>query len=210
MRGYVSAATFILAYLCLFFIANIIHFEFFPVEVVLYDTLADALIAAVLWFLIFALFLRRRFALSNLDATLAALVALLLAGSYAFYGPALIDRSLSVYFLEKIAQRGGAIRQDALAGIFTNEYVREQRLVDVRLTEQLASGTIEIENGCVRLTALGRTIAEVTRFYRTHILPKHRDIMGRLTDELTDPFRDSPPANYQCRDRDTVAAPESK
>ena len=119
---------------------------------------------------------------------------------YALSIPTVIDRSLSIYILEKLAQRGGAIRQGAFESIIVNEYMKEHRLVAIRLTEQLASGTIEIEGDCVRLTSKGRAIAETTRFYRTHILPKRRLIMGAYTDDLTDPFRNSPPADYQCRE----------
>ena len=103
-----------------------------------------------------------------------------------------------MYILEKLAQRGGAIRQDALAGVFVNEYLPEHRLVDIRLTEQLASGTITVEGGCVTLTPKGRAIAEATRYFRTHLLPKRRMIMGAYTDDLTDPFRQSAPADYAC------------
>lgn len=65
----------------------------------------------------------------------------------------------------------------------------EHRVVDIRLTEQLNSGTITIADGCMRLTAWGSAIAHATRFYRTTFLPNHREIMGQLTDDLTDPFR---------------------
>ena len=63
--------------------------------------------------------------------------------------PTVIDRSLSFYLLEKINQRGGAVKQEAFEAIFKNEYVPEHRLIDIRLTEQLESGTITIENNCV-------------------------------------------------------------
>ena len=59
------------------------------------------------------------------------------------------------------------------------------------MNHQLCSVKYIIPNGCVNLTARGRFIAELTRFYRTSMLPKRREIMGRLTDDLTDPFRGS-------------------
>ena len=114
--------------------------------------------------------------------------------------PTVIDRSLSFYILEKLQQRGGGIKQDSFEQIFTQEYVKEYRLVDVRLTEQLQSGTIIIENGCVKLTEKGERVANFGRYFRKHWLPKERLLMGKYTDDLTDPFRSSTASpNYTCK-----------
>ena len=111
----------------------------------------------------------------------------------------MIDRSLSFYILEKIQQRGGGIKFDAFEQVFTNEYVKEHRLVDVRLTEQQQSGTIVINAGCVKLTAWGNTLATASRYFRGHFLPKQRLLMGEYTDALTDPFRNSSTqSDYAC------------
>ncbi|WP_216074005.1 hypothetical protein, partial [Acinetobacter baumannii] len=74
---------------------------------------------------------------------LIQLAAIWLLGGYVFAisVPTVIDRSLSFYILEKLQQRGGGIREDAFRQVFTEEYVREHHLVEVRLTEQLQSGT---------------------------------------------------------------------
>jgi hypothetical protein len=72
--------------------------------------------------------------------------------------------------------------------------------VDVRLTEQLASGTVIIQSGCVKLTERGDRLATFSRFFRLNLLPKKRLLMGEYTDALTDPFRDSEDAHsYECR-----------
>jgi len=75
----------------------------------------------------------------------------------------------------------------------------EHHLVDVRLTEQLESGTIKIENGCVKLTKEGDALAQFSRYFRKHWLPKERLLMGRYTDDLTDPFKHSDlEVDYSC------------
>jgi hypothetical protein len=204
MKKALAAALLVAAYLATFLLLNAVHFRFFPVGVVLYDTVLDALLTGAI-FLAIVVVLRRRLPLGGLETTLSVLLGLSLAGGYAISVPTVIDRSLSMYILEKLAQRGGAIRQDAFEGIFVNEYMKEHRLVDIRLTEQLESGTIAIRNGCVTLTDRGQRIAEITRFYRTTFLPKRRKIMGVYSDDLTDPFRNSAPANYACDP--TVAEP---
>lgn len=178
-------------FLFLVLTVNIIHFRFFSVRVVLYDTLQDVVIAAVLTIGAYLVWLRSRLGLNPHEVVLTLMVGVLAGANYAISVPTLIDRSLSVYILEKLAQRGGAIRHDAFEQVFKDEYMPEHRLVDIRLTEQLESGTIRIEKGCVHLTDRGKRIVAVTRFYRTTLLPRNRLIMGERTDALTDPFRAS-------------------
>jgi len=125
---------------------------------------------------------------------------LLIGYSLAISVPTVIDRSLSFYILEKIQQRGGGISQDRFEEVFTQEYVKEHRLVAVRLTEQLQSGTISIINGCVKLTPKGERLAGLSRFFRKNLLPKQRLLLGEYTDALTDPFEDSVNiVDYQCK-----------
>ncbi|KAK3584150.1 hypothetical protein CHS0354_035230 [Potamilus streckersoni] len=119
---------------------------------------------------------------------------------FAITVPAVIDRSLSLYILEKLQQRGGGIELAQFEKVFTEEYVKEHRLLDVRLTEQQESGTIVIRNGCVKLTERGQKLASIGRFFRQNILPKKRLLMGEYSDDLTDPFRDSQQnLGYECR-----------
>lgn len=176
-----------------------LHIRYFKVDVVLYSALLDALIAAALTTLL--LFVRREFRLFSGFEKAQLGVIWLLAGSLVALGlPTVIDRSLSFYILEKLQQRGGGIQQARFEELFTREYVKEHRLVDVRLTEQQVSGTIVIENGCVKLTERGARLASFSRFFRGHLLPRQRLLAGSYTDDLTDPFRHSQAqADYQCR-----------
>ncbi len=177
----------------------VLHVRYIPVNVVFYSAILDAviatflatfLIATIRWFKVFTRF----------ETLQLCCIWLLLGYSFAISVPTVIDRSLSFYILEKLQQRGGGIRQDAFDQVFTQEYVKEHRLVDVRLTEQQQSGTIEIKEGCVKLTEWGQTIASGSRYFRAHFLPKQRLLMGQYSDELTDPFRNSVErSDYQCQ-----------
>ena len=71
--------------------------------------------------------------------------------------------------------------------------MKEHHLVDIRLTEQKASGTIKIVGGDVELTPLGNFVATCSRFFRVNFLAKHRLLNGQYTDVLTDPFRKPAP-----------------
>lgn len=186
-------------YLLVFIGVNAVHFLFLPVKVVLYDALLDAAIATVMLAVVLFGLLRRKLPTTAAETGLALCVGFLIAVIYAIAIPTVIDRSVSVYILEKLDQRGGGIKQDAIENVLKQEYFIEHRLVDIRLTEQLNSGTITIENACIRLTPRGKAIARFTQFYRKTLLPKKRDIMGTFTDDLTDPFRHSSPvASYIC------------
>jgi hypothetical protein len=175
------------------------HIAFFRVNVVFYSAIVDGVLAALI---IGALSWRSRaFAIFNsFEKCQMLIIWLLTAYSLAISVPAVLDRSLSFYILEKLQQRGGGIQQARFAEVFTQEYVKEHRLVDVRLTEQLESGTIQIDNGCVLLTSKGDRLATFSRFFRGHLLPKRRLLMGEYSDDLTDPFRHSAAqVDYLCK-----------
>ncbi|QSX73640.1 hypothetical protein HIV01_010335 [Lysobacter arenosi] len=199
MNRYLRAILSCIVFSLVLLLLHYVHVRYFSVDVVLYAAVLDAVLAAGATFALLWLvgFLKN---FSSLERVLLASVWLLAGYAFAISIPTVIDRSLSFYILEKLQQRGGGIREDRMKDVFVNEYVVEHRLVDIRLTEQLQSGTIEISNGCVHLTGKGERMASFGRFYRTHLLPKKRLIMGEYTDDLTDPFRDSVAnVDYQCR-----------
>ena len=186
-------------YALLLLVVYVLHVRFVPVNVVFYSAILDAVLATLLavmlittvhWFKAFTRF----------ETLQLCCIWLLLGYSFAISVPTVIDRSLSFYILEKLQQRGGGIKLDAFDQVFTQEYVKEHRLVDVRLTEQQQSGTVEIKDGCVKLTAWGQTIATSSRYFRAHFLPKQRLLMGKYSDDLTDPFRNSVErVDYRCQ-----------
>ena len=178
------------AYAMLLLVIYVLHVRYIPVNVVFYSAILDAVLATILavtlvvivrWFKVFTRF----------ETLQLCCIWLLLGYSFAISVPTVIDRSLSFYILEKLQQRGGGIKLDAFEQVFTQEYVKEHRLMDVRLTEQQQSGTLTIRNGCVLLTDWGQTIATASRYFRNHFLPKQRLLMGQYSADLTDPFRQS-------------------
>lgn len=196
---FISATTATLGYILALVVIYVVHALYFRVDVVFYAAIQDAIFAAILTMAIMLLvpFLRRQF--SSLEHALLFVVWLLGGYAFAISGPAVLDRSLSVYIVEKIVQRGGGIQLDRIEDVFTQEYLVEHRLLDVRLTEQAESGTIMIVDGCVVVTDRGRRVARVSRFLRTNFLPKNRLLMGEYSDDLTDPFRNSIAApDYTC------------
>ncbi|MBG6201013.1 hypothetical protein IWQ48_002142 [Labrenzia sp. EL_13] len=185
-------------FIALLLVTYCIHIWYFPVNVVFYASITDAFIAAILAAAV--LFFTSLFSrLGGFEKS--QLVAIWLLGGYAFAIsiPTVIDRSLSFYILEKLEQRGGAILVDRFEDVFTKEFIDEHRLVDVRLTEQQQSGTVEIVDGCAILTDRGRAIVAFSSYFRLNLLPQRRLLNGEYTDDLTNPFRESIEApDYSC------------
>ena len=186
-------------YALLLLVIYVLHVRFIPVNVVFYSAILDAVLATLLAVLLITT-IRWFNAFTRFETLQLCCIWLLLGYSFAISVPTVIDRSLSFYILEKLQQRGGGIKLSAFDDVFTKEYVKEHRLVDVRLTEQQQSGTVEIKDGCVKLTAWGQTIATSSRYFRAHFLPKQRLLMGKYSDDLTDPFRNSVErVDYRCQ-----------
>lgn len=174
------------------------HINNFNVNVVFYAAIFDAVIATlVAGGLLFSLEIFNK--LGSFEKFQLVVIWAITGYALAISLPTVIDRSLSFYILEKIHQRGGGIRQEAFEEVFTQEYVKEHHLVDVRLTEQLESGTIIIENNCVLLTAKGEHFVSFSRAFRKHWLPKKRLLLGVYSDALVDPLSAGVPAkDYVC------------
>ena len=193
------AATFI--FLALLAAIYSVHINYFRIDVVFYAAIFDGILASALTSLL--LWTLKYFdVFSSFEKLLLLLLWMMSSYAAAISVPTVIDRSLSFYILEKLQQRGGGIQQSSFAQVFTQEYMVEHRLVDVRLTEQIESGTITInEAGCVLLTEKGQRIASFGRYFRTNWLPKRRLLLGEYSDDLTDPFRNSQiDPGYSCTD----------
>jgi len=174
------------------------HVLFFNVDVVFYSAVWDGVLAT--FGAVLALVFLKFFKVFGRFEKMV-LTALLLALSYIFAIsiPTVIDRSLSFYILEKLQQRGGSIPYSDFDRLFREEYMKEDHLVDVRITEQQASGTITLQDGIVKLTGRGNFIATCSRFFRNNFLPKHRLLMGTYSDVLTHPFESVPNVKKESR-----------
>lgn len=194
-RFFVASAIFLVLLGAIYYV----HVAYLDVNVVFYAAIGDAVLASLLAgsILVLGPYFRP---FTGFEKFQLFIIWLLVGYALAISVPTVIDRSLSFYILEKLQQRGGGIRLDRFEDVFTKEYTKEHRLVQIRLTEQEESGTIMIRNGCVKLTTKGNLIATFSRNFRRHFLPKHRLLMGRYTDALTDPFRNSAAeSDYLCR-----------
>lgn len=187
---YLKFVTLMLIFVIALAVIYVIHSWFFKVDVVFYSAIVDGVLAAVLT-LIIAFSVKCFKIYSAFEKLQIFIICLLLGYGFAISVPTVIDRSLSMYILEKLQQRGGGIQLAAFDSVFKDEYMMEHRLVDIRLTEQQQSGTIVIENGCVKLTEWGQIIASSTKWFRETLLPKNRLIGDTYSSDLTTLFKNS-------------------
>lgn len=183
----------------IFLVLHIVHMRYMVVDVIFYEALKDLILAGFIVFAAYFIFLKKIFPLSLTNLVLTGLLGLSCGYIFSITVPTIVDRSLSAYILEKFSQRGGGIEQDALYDIFIEEFIPESQLMDIRLQEAFSSGTLKLNGSCIQLTPKGERVAKTTQFYRQNFLPKRRLLLGRVTDELTNPFRHSPQVvDYLC------------
>jgi hypothetical protein len=172
----ITSSTFLLLFFIFFLVIFRLHVSFINVQVVLFAALIDVLIVSIaLGCFIFL----SKISIINLfnafEKIMIILVFILFGYIFSFSFPALIDRSLSFYILEKLEEAPLGIKYDRFDDLFIRDFSRKYHMIDVRLTEQLNSGTIYIKDNCVLLTEKGKNIADFSKFFRKYLLPKsHR------------------------------------
>lgn len=187
------------AYVLAFFAINLAHFHWWPVSVILYACLWDIFLATTVTSALYYGLRRHSGPLTWIETGLVNVAAVLVLFVYAILGPTVIDRSLSIYIVETIDQRGGEVAEAAMPRIIVSEFMDEYHVSDVRMTEQVTSETVRIEDGCIHLTAKGKRLAAFTSWYRATLLPKRRRIGERVTDVLTrQPNPDRRKVSFEC------------
>ena len=184
-------------FLTILLLSYYFYVNYLEVDVLFYDSVKLVIIVATFMFVITG----KKFLFQSwYDKFLQWTLSLLMGYALVITFPTIIDRSLSFYFLEKLHQRGGGIQLSAFEDIFTQEYAKEHRLVDIRITEQMQSGMLTIEDNCVLLTSKGNRTATFALWFRKHLLPKKRLLNNEYTDALVNPFAESTPLyDYRCK-----------
>lgn len=147
-----------------FIIIHLIHFLFFEINVVLYAALFDATLAPLitLSILYFKGFLRK-------IQTLCVIISFLCFFIYSILIPTALDRSLSLYILRHI-EYNPTTKVTDLHEIVKKDYFIEMQVIEQRINEQIKTGTISVESGCINLTTKGKIISKFSRFYKNHFL----------------------------------------
>ena len=183
---YLYSIGFLIFFIFLLIIIYAIYINQFNVNVLLYSSLFCVLISlAIATIFLFSIKVKY---INFFEKILILIICALTGYSLVLSLPTVIDRSLSFYILEKLDQRGGGIKVDKMDIVFTKEYLKEHRLIDIRLTEQLKTKTVIIDKNCLRLTSKGKKVVRFSTIFRQYFLPKQRLIKDRYTDELISPL----------------------
>ena len=165
-----------LSYLGLFFTINAIHFYFFNVNVILYTLLFDLIISLLVVVIGLAVINKNFYLNKNLLLTILFLIAtsqtLVI---YAFVVPTAIERSLSVYLLERLESNKGTLSISDFNIIAKNEYFNDMNAVETRINEQIATGSIEVIDDKVIITDKGKSMLRIFSFVKSYLLPDRKD-----------------------------------
>ena len=163
-------ALFVVSYFILFCSISFLHVNFFQVDVILYAYIFNCILAI---FIIFP-FLIYKFGF-NKDLWYLVVIKFLIGISFSIYVPTVVDRSLSLYLVQKIYERG-AINSVEFRDIITNDYLRDHAVINVRIAEQIASGTVKYypENDCFQVTGVGKFVVRGADWFRKFFIPRYR------------------------------------
>lgn len=186
-----------LLFTLLLIIIYFIHVNYFKIDVVFFAALSDVCISIFLIALLL-FFIDKKSIFSKFEKLLLIIIFSLLGYILSMSIPALIDRSLSFYMLEKIQLSRVGINRNKFDDLFIKDFVKQYNMIDVRLTEQLTSGTIFIENDCVRLTTKGQMIAEFSNKFRRHWLPAERLIINNYVKGRRELNNEELISRYKC------------
>lgn len=183
---YLYSIGFLIFFIFLLIVIYTIYINQFNVNVLLYSSLFCVLISLTIA-TIFLFSIKVKY-VNFFEKILILIICALTGYTLVLSLPTVIDRSLSFYILEKLDQRGGGIKVDKMDIVFTKEYLKEHRLIDIRLTEQLKTKTVIIDKNCLRLTSKGKKVVRFSNIFRQYFLPKQRLIKDKYTDELISPL----------------------
>ncbi len=187
----------LLTYIISLLLIYLFYINSIKVDVLLYSSILCAFLALIV---ILILLFTAKFKIFNLfEKTCVVSICFLVGYSLAISLPTVIDRSLSFYILEKLNQRGGGIQLNKINLVFTNEYIEEHRLMEIRITEQLITKSVLIDNNCLRLTDKGKKLVHFSTFFRKYFLPKKRLIGEEYSDDLLLPLNNKTKVpDYLC------------
>ena len=164
---------FLLLFVLIFFIINFLHFLFFEVSVVLYALIFDIFISSLLFTLI-TFKNHKTYYKSSVTYIFFILFTINLLITYSILVPTAIDRSLSIYMLEKIDESNGPLDIQKFETQISETYFYEMDVFEIRINEQKETGSIKIENNEITLTKKGEILLSFFNFVKCHFLPKKR------------------------------------
>ena len=157
-------------YIVLMLFCCLVSVRFLMFSVTLYGSMFGSFVAALISLLILGKLKFFRI-FNSFEKYLIISIFLLVGYSYSITVPTIIDRSLTIYMLGELKNSPGGITKARLEHDLTDSYIRDYQLIPTRILEQIVSGTITVDNNCIKLTRTGKFIAEISQYYKNLFLP---------------------------------------
>ncbi len=148
-------------------------FIFFFPKVILYSLLFDTIIA-LLVLTVCLIFINRKYYFSD-NILITIFFLLTITQSLIIYSlliPTVVDRSLSIYLLKHLDKNKGSLTMSELTKIAKDDYFKDMNVLETRINEQLATGSIEVVNNEVVLTDKGKNLIYIFSFIKSFLLPR--------------------------------------
>jgi glucan phosphoethanolaminetransferase (alkaline phosphatase superfamily) len=159
-------------FIFLFFFINFIHFQFFYPKVILYSLILDIIITVLIILIILFLFNRSFYFSKNLLLTFFFIFAITQSLIvYSLVIPTVVDRSLSIYLLNYL-KNNKPLKMSELTKIAQDNYIVDMQVIETRVNEQLATGSIIVNNDEITLTNKGKKLLLIFSFVKKYLLPK--------------------------------------
>jgi hypothetical protein len=154
-----------------------LHMNYLSVSVVLYATIIDLLVSILVTVIIFKIIFKKNWSYFLKPINISIILCFISIGiNFCILVPTLIDRSLSVYFLEKIYENNGKIKIRDIDEMIINKFFLEKKLGRIRIEEQRNSSTLYVKNNTIYLTEFGFLVVKFTKWFSSNLLPKKRNI----------------------------------
>jgi predicted transcriptional regulator len=85
--------------------------------------------------------------------------------------PTVVDRSLSIYLLNYL-KNNKPLKMSELTKIAQDNYIVDMQVIETRVNEQLATGSIIVNNDEITLTNKGKKLLLIFSFVKKYLLPK--------------------------------------
>ena len=86
--------------------------------------------------------------------------------------PTAIERSLSVYLLERLESSQGMLSISDFNNIAEHDYFNDMSVIETRIDEQVSTGSIVIIDNKVVITDKGKRLVKIFSFVKRYLLPK--------------------------------------
>ena len=155
--------------LTLFLLINYIHLNLFTYSVFLYSSTFDLCLALLITYVFYGIFNKNFFLNNKLLIAIFSYLHFVTFFLFIIFFNVVIERSLSLYILERLNQTNPLTIIELNENI-RNNYFDDMNVIDTRIVEQISSGNITMHDNQIFLTDQGKSLVNFVRMYKKYFL----------------------------------------